>query len=93
MIRLSVFYPAGDGVTFDHDYYKNSHVPMCTKAFNCRAEIDKGTNGPYVAGVHFFFDSPEAVQAAMALPAMGSIMGDIPNYTNAQPVIQTSEVV
>jgi uncharacterized protein (TIGR02118 family) len=93
MIRVSVFYPAGDGTTFDHDYYRNTHVPMCTKAWNVKAEIDKGTSGPYAAAVHFFFDSPEKVQAAMAGPEIGAIMADLPNYTNTQPVIQTSEVV
>jgi len=34
MIKLTVSYPKGDDVTFDHDYYKNSHVPMCVDAFS-----------------------------------------------------------
>ena len=93
MIRVSVFYPAGDGLTFNHDYYKSTHVPMCVKAWNVRAEIDKGANGPYSAAVHFFFDSMDSVQAAMDGPEIGPIMADIPNYTNAAPVIQVSEVV
>jgi uncharacterized protein (TIGR02118 family) len=93
MIRVSVFYPAGDGTTFDHDYYKNTHVPMCTKAWNVKAEIDKGATGPYTAAVHFFFDSQATVDAAMAGPEIGAIMADITNYTNAQPVLQVSEVV
>ena len=28
MIKVSVFYPAGEGSTFDMDYYCNSHMPM-----------------------------------------------------------------
>ena len=52
MIRVSVLYPAGDGITFDHDYYKNTHVPMCTEAWNVGAEIDKGVaSGLAQAGV------------------------------------------
>jgi len=94
MIRLSVLYPAGDGVTFDHDYYRDTHVPMATKAWNVGAEIDKGIDGqPYVAAVHFFFDSVEQMQGAMGSPDTQAIMADVPNYTNAQPVMQISEVV
>ena len=30
-IRFSVFYPSSDGSTFDHDYYRDSHVPLACK--------------------------------------------------------------
>ena len=93
MIRVSVLYPAGDDVTFDHDYYKNTHVPMCTEAWNVGAEIDKGANGPYVAAVHLFFESMEAMQGAMASPKTADIMADVANYTNATPVMHISEIV
>ena len=93
MIRVSVLYPAGDGITFDHDYYRNTHVPMCTEAWNVGAEIDKSINGPYVAAVHLFFESMDAMQASMASPKTADIMADVANYTNAQPVMQISEVV
>ena len=93
MIRMSVLYPGGEGITFDHDYYANTHVPMCTAAFKCRAEIDKGMNGPYVAGVHFYSDSMEALGAIGSSPELGTIMADIANYTNTTPVQQVSEIV
>jgi uncharacterized protein (TIGR02118 family) len=93
MIRLSVFYPGGDDVTFDHDYYRNTHVPMCTAAWNVGAEIDKGSSGPYVAAVHLFFESMESMQQAMASPETGAIMADVANYTNATPLMQISEIV
>ncbi len=28
MVRLSVLYPTTDGASFDHDYYRDSHVPL-----------------------------------------------------------------
>ena len=94
MIRMSVFYPKGEGSTFDHDYYRSKHVPLCLSSWNLEgAEIDKGVDGPYEAAVHFRFESPEAMQAAMGGPGTATIMGDIANYTNIGPVIQVSEIV
>ena len=93
MIRVSVLYPAGDGTEFNHDYYRDSHVPLCTGTWNVTAEIDKGVNGPYVAAVHLFFESMDSFQAAMAHEGTAAIMADVANYTNVQPVMQISEIV
>jgi uncharacterized protein (TIGR02118 family) len=94
MIRLSVLYPAGEGATFDHDYYRDSHVPLCLSTWGlASAEIDRGLDGPYVAAVHLRFASPEAIAEAMANEGTAAIMADIANYTNITPVLQTSEVV
>jgi uncharacterized protein (TIGR02118 family) len=57
------------------------------------AQIDKGLDGPYVAAVHFEFDSIEALQAALGAEATGAVMADVANYTNITPVTQTSEIV
>ena len=94
MIRLSVLYPATEGATFDHDYYRDSHVPLCLKTWGLgSADIDKGVDGPYVAAVHFTFDSIEAMGAAMASEGTGEVMADVANYTTIAPVLQTSEIV
>ena len=93
MIRVSVLYPAGDDVTFDHDYYRETHVPLCTGTWDVTAEIDKGINGPYVAGVHFFFETMDQFQAAMASEGTGAVMADVANYTNGTPLMQISEIV
>jgi uncharacterized protein (TIGR02118 family) len=94
MIRLSVFYPTTEGATFDHDYYRNTHVPLCCKSWGLdSAEIDKGVDGPYVAAVHFQFESMEAMGAAMASEGTGAVMADVANYTSITPVLQTSEIV
>ena len=94
MIRLSVFYPSSEGSTFDHDYYREKHVPLCLRAWGlATADIDKGVDGPYVAAVHFEFESPEALQAAMGAEGTGEVMADVANYTNITPVLQTSEIV
>ena len=94
MIRLSVFYPSTEGATFDHDYYRSTHVPLCLETWGLdSAQIDKGIDGPYVAAVHFTFASLDALNAAMASPGTGEILADVANYTTITPVLQTSEVV
>ena len=94
MIRLSVLYPATDGATFDHDYYRDKLVPLAVKTWGLEgAEIDKGVDGPYVAAVHFKFDSVEALGAAMSASGTGDVIADVANYTTIAPVMQTSEIV
>lgn len=94
MIRMSVFYPSGEGSTFDLDYYRSTHVPMALKAWGLsEAEIDKGINGPYVAGVHFRFESQDAVNTALGAPATAEVLADVANFTNITPVMQMSEIV
>jgi len=94
MIRLSVLYPVTEGATFDHDYYREKHVPLAVRTWGLDgAEIDKGVGGPYVAAVHFKFASPEALQAAMGAEGTGDVLADVANYTSIAPVLQTSEIV
>jgi uncharacterized protein (TIGR02118 family) len=94
MIRLSVLYPTTEGATFDHDYYRDKHVPLAVKSWGLDgAEIDKGIDGPYVAAVHFTFDSMEAMGEAMGNPGTAEVMADLANYTTIMPVMQTSEIV
>ena len=94
MIRVSVFYPSSEGSSFDHDYYRNTHVPMAVKGWNpVSSEIDRGVSGPYEAAVHFVFPSMDAFQNAMASPATGDLMADLPNYTNIEAIIQIAEIV
>jgi uncharacterized protein (TIGR02118 family) len=93
MIRLSVLYPAAEGATFDHDYYRKSHVPLAAKTWNpSSVEIDTGVSGPYVAAVHFTFESLEALQTALAGEGSAAVRDDVPNYTSITPVSQMSEI-
>lgn len=93
MIRVSVFYPKAESATFDHDYYRNTHVPLAAKTWNVGGEIDKGINGPNEAAVHFFFESMDQFQSAMAAEGTKEVMADVANYTSITPVMQISEVV
>lgn len=94
MIKLSVLYPKTEGATFDHDYYKNSHVPLCLKTWGIdSAEIQKGVDGPYEAAVIIPFESMDALGAAMGSEGTAAVMADVENYTTIAPVMQISEVV
>jgi uncharacterized protein (TIGR02118 family) len=94
MIRFSVLYPSGEGSSFDHDYYRDTHVPLCKKTWGLDvAEIDRGVNGPYVAAVHFQFASQEALAQALGSEGTAAVQADVANYTNIEPVIQVSEIV
>jgi uncharacterized protein (TIGR02118 family) len=99
MIKVSVLYPAGDGKTFDMNYYCSSHMPMVQQKTLCKSiAVEQGLAGAapgappaYVAMGHLYFDSVDQFQEAFARHA-AEILGDIPNYTNIQPIIQISEV-
>ena len=102
MIKVSVMYPNQPGARFDHDYYRDRHMPMVKARMgeHCRFyTVDRGMAGgapgepaAYVCVGNLYCDSVESFQAGMG-PHMQEIMGDIPNYTNLRPVIQISEVV
>jgi uncharacterized protein (TIGR02118 family) len=92
MMRLSVLYPVTEGATFDHDYYRTKHVPLCSETWKpARVEVDRGVNGPYVAAVHFLFPSSDALHAALGSEGTAAITADVANYTQIEPVVQISE--
>ena len=94
MIRFSVLYPRTEGATFDHDYYRDEHVPLAVATWGLDgAEVDKGVDGPYEAAVHFRFASVEALQQALASEGTGDVIADMANYTTITPVQQISETV
>jgi uncharacterized protein (TIGR02118 family) len=101
MIKLSIFYPDGEGKKFDKDYYLNVHMPLTMKLQGDavkHVEVDFGFSGgmpdskpPYVAICNFVYDSFEAFQQAF-MPHAETLMNDILNYTDIQTVIQFSEI-
>ena len=93
MIKLSVYYPVTDGASFDHEYYRDRHVPLCLTTFNlASAEIDRGVDGPYVAAVHFKFESMVDMDAALAGEGTSAVIADGVNFTTIQPVMQISQL-
>ena len=100
MIKVSVMYPNTPGARFDHEYYKEKHMPLLKARMGdaCKSyTIDKGLGGrapgapaTYVGMCHIYADSVEAFQKGFG-PHAQEIMGDIANYTDVQPAVQISE--
>ena len=102
LIKVSVLYPNGDGKNFNMEYYLNSHVPLVSEILGdalINASYDKGLAGgapdspaPFVAIANLFFNSMEEFGGAFSTGAP-ILMGDLPNFTNIEPVIQINEVI
>ena len=102
MIKVSVMYPNTPGARFDHDYYRDKHMPLVKSRMGASCKyytVDKGLAGgapgapaTYIGMCHLFCDSVEAFQAGFG-PHASEIMADIPKYTDQTPVIQISEVI
>ncbi len=101
MIKVSVFYPNTPGSTFDMSYYVTKHMPMFGRLLAPALKgsaVEEGLAGGqpgapplYLAMGHLVFDSVEDFQTAWG-PHAEAIVGDVPNYTNAQFAVQISEI-
>ena len=104
MFKISVLYPNNKNVRFDLAYYLEKHVPLAIGLLSAHPgfkgiSVEHGLGGAlpgkeaaYVVMCHFLYDSVENFTAAF-LPNAAALQGDIPNYTDAEPVIQVSKVV
>jgi uncharacterized protein (TIGR02118 family) len=102
MIKVSVMYPNSPGARFDHEYYRDTHMPLVKARMGdyCKYyTVDKGLAGvvpgspaTYIGMCHIFCDSVAAFEAGFG-PHASEILADIPRYTDLSPVIQISEVV
>ncbi len=102
MIKVSVLYLNGEGITFDMDYYMNKHIPMVGGLLGDSikaATVEKGLGGgepgspaTYIAMGNLYFSTMESFENSFG-PNADAIMADLHNFTNSTPIIQISEVV
>lgn len=101
-IRVSVLYPNTPGSHFDLDYFASHHRDLslsllapAIRGFGIDRGICAGLPGSlpaFHAVGHLLFDSVEAFHAAFA--PVAAILGEhVGRFTNAEPVVQISEVV
>ena len=101
MIKVNIFYHNTDGGRFDLEYYLTTHMPMAIEKLSSSIKgvsIEHGVSGAqpgtqpaYIVMCNYTFDSIEAFLAAF-MPQAQILQGDIPNYTDIEPVIQFSEI-
>ena len=101
MVKVSVLYPSKPGNRFDVDYYLRVHMPMAKRLLGSAVKdisVEIGIGGeapgapaPFAAIVGFTCESVEAFTKAF-LPVAGQLQGDIPKYTDIQPMIQIGEI-
>jgi uncharacterized protein (TIGR02118 family) len=102
MLRLTVLYPAGDGATFDWDYYTSQHMALVQDKFGDwmarEPEVTRGLgavpkgDATYQCTAAMYFASKDDLDAAFR-NAGTAIPEDIPKFTNVQPIMQLDEVV
>ena len=104
MIKISILYPNNKGDRFDMRYYVDTHMPLSIGLLSAHSgfkgvSVERGiggaipgTDAAYIAMCHFLFDSAEDFMAAFT-PHAAVLQGDMPNYTDIEPVIQINEVL
>ncbi|CEJ58643.1 ethyl tert-butyl ether degradation EthD [Penicillium brasilianum] len=91
-----VIYPNQPDATFDTDYYLQTHMPLVAKHWGphglkswnvVKYERDlAGASPKYLIAATLVWESEEAVKAATSSESAPIIFGDIPNFTNTQPI-------
>lgn len=99
---LTILYPYGNPDTFNHDYYRDSHLPMIMKLCGTKAisrfELRKGLSSqdgtgapPYTATINIYIGDQEAFDEAGKLHNQ-TMIDDVPNFSQVHPVIIPTEV-
>lgn len=92
-VSFNVLYPKQEGARFDIGYYRSTHIPLVEKIMKPASTlliegVPMGTTAPpYAMIAHFEFASAEALQVALANPAMAELRADLPKFTDIKPVI------
>ena len=102
MIKVTVMYPNSPGIRFDHNYYRDRHMPLIKSRMGAGLKyysVERGLAGgaldtpaTYVAACDLLCDSVETYQSSFG-PHAQEIRADICNFTDQTPVVQISEVV
>ncbi len=110
---LTILYPAGEGLTFNADYYRDHHLKMIMKLYGNtiqRFELRKvnappaGAAAPppppagappppprYAAAINIWINDLDAFNANNQKHGK-TMTDDVPNFTNAKPIIQYDKV-
>lgn len=91
---LLVSYPAAAGARFDRDYYRATHIPLVDTVFGphgmtgVTAWFPDDVEPASMAVAMLTFPDAATRDAALASSDASQAFGDIPNFTDIQPVAQ-----
>jgi len=94
MIRLTVLYNTPDDPEAFLDYYEHTHVPLAEKLPDLtRITWGKtiGRNAPYFLTAELVWDSPDAMNAAMASDEGKATAADVANFATGGVTMVVSE--
>lgn len=99
-ITVTVMYPNTPGSKFDMDYYLGSHLELVGKLWGDRllsaravkgvGTADPDTPAPYQVMAILEVESVEVLQQMIGDHGE-EVMGDIPNFTDVESIVQISE--
>jgi uncharacterized protein (TIGR02118 family) len=103
MVSLTVLYPKTADSQFNMDYYVNTHTPLVKERLTSigltNVDLRAGVAGAapdsppaYAMVCNLSFGTVEELQNALATHGP-ELVGDIPNFTNVQPIMQISQSV
>lgn len=98
---LTIVYPAGEGITFNADYYRDHHLTLIMGLYGDSIErfelrrVAPAPAGmpaaPFAAAINIWIADLAAFDANNQKHGP-QLIADVPNFTNAQPTIQNDAV-
>src|SRR5450631_3449438 len=98
---MTILYPAGEGVTFDTDYYRDHHLVTIMRLYGksiSRFELRKVVPSPdgappvpYSAAINIWIANLEAFDRQNARHGP-TLVADVPHFTNSLPTIQYDKI-
>jgi uncharacterized protein (TIGR02118 family) len=98
---MTILYPAGEGITFDADYYRDNHLATIMRLYGksiSRFELRRVVPAPagapavpYSAAINIWIANLDAFAAGNAQHGP-TLVADVPHFTNSQPIIQYDKI-
>ena len=101
MYCMTITYPKTDDSSFDTDYFRNTHLPLCARLlaeFGYRGMVLRENQGREpdsgdlnYASLDILFDNADQMRAGLA-DSDEKLAADVANYTNVEPQMVFGEV-
>ncbi|MCX6216637.1 EthD family reductase [Spirosoma sp.] len=100
MVRLTVLYPKTENSQFDLTYYLEKHIPLVKERLTpfglTGVDMNEAITGgealpPYAMITFLAFNTTDELEKGMGTHG-AELLGDIPNFTDVQPLTQVVQV-